>query len=152
MKKINILLLLFLIPLIIGVVKAIDNETRRIMPFVESKSGIFCTQCHNTTQIGKFKSKADACAIYCKTCHKNMDAHHKTGYVIDNELSGAVNKLTNRKELACYTCHDLTINKFSDKSYKAESLFGGIFSFKSKHKTYYLVVRNNNGQMCKTCH
>lgn len=131
---------------------AIDSETRKIMPFVAMESPIFCTPCHNTNEIASFKSPAMACATYCKTCHKEYEAHHKVGVVIKGKLPPELNRLNAKGELACYTCHDLTGKRYAPVPYKAESLFGKLFDFSSQYKTYYLPVRNNDGGLCKVCH
>ena len=61
-------------------------------------------------------------------------------------------RLSENKKIACITCHDLNNKRYDKTSWKSESLYDRVFSKPTKYKTYYLVIKNNEGQLCITCH
>lgn len=129
-----------------ALVGGVDPETVKIMPFVSDPS--YCARCHKGNS---FPEPAWACKNYCITCHKeNNRTHHKTDAPMKKKRPGIM--ATARGKITCRTCHNLKGNRYGKKSWKAESLYDSIFSKKKKYKTYYLIMRNNNGQLCKTCH
>ncbi len=129
---------------------AFDKETEKIMPFISSKS--LCYECHKDKNAKlKLFDPATACEYLCKKCHKNMDRHHKVGLRLKGKLSSNF-KLTEKNKMSCFTCHDLGVKRFSNSSWRAQSLFEKMFRNKSQYKTFYLVMKNNEGQLCKKCH
>lgn len=129
---------------------SIDNETEKIMPFVNN--GTYCVTCHKPSEVKeKFKDTTMACDIFCKKCHSNISKHHPVGVRLKNDLPENI-RLNSGGKLACITCHDLTVMRYDRVSWKAESLFGSIFQSEKRYKTYYLIIRNNDGDLCKKCH
>jgi len=129
-----------------------DKATLEIMPFVDTgKNSIYCTRCHSFTDRYSFQDVTNICDQMCVTCHKELEEHHKTGMIIEKNPGPAV-KLRKDGTLACVSCHDLTLPRWDLKPWKSQSLFGAMFGMKKKHHTYYLVERNNNGQLCDRCH
>ncbi len=126
------------------------DETAKIMPFVHDASS--CKSCHaSAEQAAWLKEPARSCSTFCVTCHKEMGPHHSVGSTIETK-NPAQFALTSKKTLACITCHDLKTSRFDSKPWKSESLFGGIFQREATYKTFYLVERNNRGQLCRQCH
>jgi hypothetical protein len=148
-KKKLIIITLFVL-ILYGFVAAGDDETKSIMPFVSSNT--YCSQCHTMFEINhKLKETARACSTYCLTCHKEMECHHKVGAEIKCKTPPGL-KLTEKNRLACITCHDLRKNRYDSSCWHAESFLESIFYIKSRYKTYFLVLRNNDGQLCRSCH
>ena len=126
------------------------DETAKIMPFVHDSSS--CKSCHaSAEQAAWLNEPAKSCSTFCVTCHKEMGPHHSVGSTIETR-NPAQFALTSKKTLACITCHDLKISRFDSKPWKSESLFGSIFQRGAAYKTFYLVERNNRGQLCRQCH
>ena len=129
---------------------AFDPETKKIMPFITSKSS--CVKCRQKNNLkSMINDPAIACDASCLECHKNTDKHHSVGMRPDNRLKANL-RLTHDNKIACITCHDLNFNRFDDTSWRSESLFEKIFNSNERYKTYYLIINNSNGQLCKKCH
>ena len=149
-SKITISISIIALFVLSGFGTAIDNETRKIMPFVVTTS--FCSECHTLLEVNhNLKDPTKSCDTYCMKCHKEREEHHGVGVKIESEMPSGF-QLTKKNRIACITCHDLRQDRYDSRSWRAESLFESVFSFSSQHKTYYLVMRNNNGQLCKKCH
>ena len=119
------------------------------MPFVNNNT--YCAACHKSAEVKeKLKDTTRACDIFCKKCHKNMSKHHPAGVKLKNDLPENIT-LSSGKKLACITCHDLKVPRYDSVSWKAESLFGSIFKSEKRYKTYYLIIRNNDGDLCRKC-
>ncbi|MCP4130608.1 MAG: hypothetical protein GY754_06465 [bacterium] len=131
-----------------------DEDTLKIMPFVTSKSS--CYQCHKKSEREKLKDPTRTCKNMCETCHKkDIENHHPIGDRVKSSIQAKIRKripLNSRKRVTCYSCHNLHINRYAATPWKAESLFDSVFKSKDRYKTYYLTVRNNEGQLCKKCH
>ncbi len=127
----------------------IDASTKKDMPFVSTAK--YCLECHSRQEALVFKVRVTkSCSTYCKTCHKDLTAHHQ----VDKFLTGKKPKtldLHNNK-IACFTCHDLQTKRFDSVSWKSESLFESMFGSKDVYRTYFLIERNKDGQLCKRCH
>ncbi len=145
----QLLLILILIVINSGFIFAYDKKTEEIMPFVATNKP--CYKCHVPKEADLFKGQTTkSCHVYCSTCHEDLKAHHKVDARLDGKLPEGL-KLNSYK-VSCYTCHDLNIMRFDQKSWKSESLYENWFSSKKIYKTYYLTVRNNEGKLCKKCH
>jgi hypothetical protein len=126
------------------------DETAKIMPFVHDASS--CKSCHASgEQTVWLNEPTRSCSTFCLTCHKEMGPHHTVGSTIETR-NPVQFVLTSKKTLACITCHDLKTNRYDSKPWKSESLFGSIFQRGDMYKTFYLVERNNRGQLCRQCH
>jgi hypothetical protein len=80
-----------------------------------------------------------------------MTEHHS----IDNPVTKSPRlplRLTQDQKSACFTCHDLANRRYDTVRWRAESLFGRMFRSQTQYKTYYLVTRNDRGQLCLACH
>ena len=140
-----------LICLNIAQTEKIDNETIKIMPFVQNNSS--CQECHSSDELEqKGKDLTKGCDNSCMKCHKENlgDSHHKVGLEISFEIPDDI--FLRKKKLACVSCHDLKNKRFSNEPWKSQSLFGRMFKSKSKYKTFYLIKNNNKGKLCKYCH
>ncbi len=60
--------------------------------------------------------------------------------------------LTAEMKIACFTCHDMSQPRYDGVRWKATSLFDRLFRNESQYHTYFLVMRNSQGQLCLTCH
>ena len=128
----------------------IDNETKKIMPFVDNNT--YCTGCHKASEEKeRLRNPSKACDIFCRKCHTDMSKHHPVGVKLKNDLPENV-LLTSGKKIACITCHDLNNKHYDTVSWKAQSLFGSVFKSEESYKTYYLIIRNNDGDLCRKCH
>lgn len=111
-----------------------------------------CPQCHRDEELKSIlKDPVTTCETICLKCHKNIERHHKVGAKIKETIPGKL-RLTRNKRISCFTCHNLNIKRYDKISWRAESLFESIFRSKSKYNTYYLTIKNNDGQLCKECH
>ncbi len=129
--------------------RTLDNESLTIHPFLQSEN--YCVDCHAMEKNYMKRGPALACTPFCLTCHKEIKNHHVLNIKITETLpEGFI--LTERKKLICITCHNLNNKRFDNTSWKAESLYEKVFKGEKKYKTYYLVKKNNEGQLCKTCH
>jgi hypothetical protein len=146
----NVIYIILIVLIEIGILSAFDEETKKNMPFVSSKS--FCLECHNTSETKRLANPSKSCSTYCLTCHKDKkENHHKIG--IRTKHSPPLDlEYTERGRIACYTCHNLNNNRYDSESWKSQSIFESTFRKQSKYKTYYLVLKNNNGQLCDKCH
>ncbi len=125
-----------------------DPETLTIMPFVEDSS--YCRKCHSAEET-ELADPSQACSTYCVSCHEDKSAHHTVGAALPGEQPRGL-ALSRRGLIACTTCHDLRTRRFDSVPWKSESLFGRVFRRAPRYKTYYLVIRNNKGQLCRECH
>lgn len=112
-----------------------------------------CLSCHDDGQTRWSANRYRPCTPYCLTCHKKpeMDRHHTVGTVLP-EASRAALHLTSEMKVACATCHDMARTRYDDVRWKATSLFDRMFHKESQYRTYFLVMRNDQGQLCLTCH
>jgi hypothetical protein len=127
---------------------AFDNESLEIHPFIQSTT--YCTHCHAKND-KKIPDLNRTCAELCFTCHKEIKNHHAINIKIAEKVPGEL-RLTEKKRLSCITCHSLNNSRFDNSSWKAESLYEKAFAGKAQYKTYFLIKKNNDGQLCKTCH
>ncbi len=111
-----------------------------------------CLDCHGREEMEtRYGDLSRACDAACFKCHKGMEGHHKTGMAVDFKVPGRI-RLVSENRVGCITCHDLTVERYCDRCRKAQSLFARVFSAKKQHKSYYLVMDNRKGQLCKKCH
>lgn len=148
-KKTNLILYLCL-PLLLSVfVWGYDKETAKIMPFVSSNK--YCFECHKANDMNISSDTTKPCPNICLKCHKDMTGHHKINLKISKKLNFNF-PLTKRNRIACYTCHDLKIKRYDSTPWRSESLFDSVFASSKLYKTYYLIIKNNDGDLCKKCH
>jgi len=119
---------------------------------VQSPASV-CSSCHEDG-LKRWSSKQyQPCTSYCMTCHKKpeMIRHHSVGNLLPTAPGNAL-RLTSEMKLACVTCHDMSRTRYDDVRWKAASLFDRMFRKEGRYKTYFLVMRNDEGQLCITCH
>jgi hypothetical protein len=80
-----------------------------------------------------------------------MDRHHTVGTEL-TEKPDEVLKLTAEKKTACFTCHDLSRPRYDSVRWKAASLYDRLFRAQKRYKTFFLSERNDQGQLCLSCH
>jgi hypothetical protein len=80
-----------------------------------------------------------------------MDRHHTVGTEL-TEKPDEVLKLTAGKKTACFTCHDLSRPRYDSVRWKAASLYDRLFRAQKRYKTFFLSERNDQGQLCLSCH
>ena len=154
MKKTTTIILLMgaALPLIFMTVYSSDQATLKIMPFVDmANNSIHCLKCHTPAESAGFTDVTKICDQMCLTCHGDMKSHHKTGVRLTRKTPDVISLKKNRT-LGCVSCHDLRAARFDTRSWKAQSMFDAAFRSEGIHKTYYLVERNNDGQLCGRCH
>lgn len=156
-RTIGLCILFALVPAVLVLVGAdavgsgtVDEETLKVMPFAGSHDS--CLDCHSREKMETaYTDPLLTCDDACKKCHQDMGAHHSTGSEVTGK--GAANiRVLSENRLACISCHDLTIKRFSPTARKAQSLFKRVFGSQKLYKTYYLVMDNRKGQLCKRCH
>ena len=126
-----------------------DASTKKDMPFVTTAK--FCLECHSEEQSVTFRTRTTkSCSTYCKTCHKDLGAHHKTEMRLKGKDTRKVNLLNGK--VACFSCHDLSSKRYDSSSWKAQSLYESLFKGKKVYPTYFLIEKNSEGQLCKRCH
>lgn len=147
MLKNFLILTAFLVFFSLSIVKGDEANPH---PFIAGERA--CIECHRYKKIDvTFENTENACSYMCVSCHKDMDRHHAINVRVTEDVSDNL-VLTSRKKLACVTCHRLKTKRYDSESWKAESLYENVFHSKKMYKTYYLVTRNNEGQLCKMCH
>jgi hypothetical protein len=120
-----------------------DDETERIMPFVKSV--------RNYDRKTLSAGKTILSDTLCVTCHSNtIGNHHAFGVKMKKIPDGIV--LSGSDRIMCITCHDVTKQRYDSRPWKSMSLYESLFSSEKRYKTYYLIMNNNNGELCITCH
>ena len=149
MRFIHLIIIIILLTTI-GFLFADDNESLPIHPFLQNID--YCMPCHNSSKEKRLLQDTSlACSQCCLSCHNPANIHHPINIKISERLPDNF-LLTPKKRLTCITCHNLNHDRFDSSSWKSESLYENMFKGSSKYKTYFLVQKNNNGQLCKTCH
>lgn len=112
-----------------------------------------CAACHKDALKRFPANPVQTCTPYCMSCHKksDMDRHHTVDTALpkvpDTDLY-----LTAEKKVVCSTCHDLSRPRYDHVRWKATSLFDRMFHDQDRYKTYFLSMRNDQGQLCLICH
>ncbi len=150
MKRNNKIAVILFLLIFAAAIYAIDTETQKIMPFVSNDSE--CIKCHIDQNIQvKIERPSKADDAFCMKCHNNMKAHHPVGIRMKGTIPDGL-ELTTKNKIACFSCHNLEHKRFDDAPWKAESLYDSMFKKQNKYKTYYLIEKNNEGQLCSKCH
>jgi len=128
-----------------------DAHTTGCLP---AKGAAACVACHPGDAASRHAAGATRlCSAYCQTCHAkdDMARHHKVGTALAQAPS-AVLPLTSGKKTACITCHLLSRPRYDSVRWKAASLYDRMFRAEPRYKTYFLAMRNDQGQLCLSCH
>lgn len=157
LRSLSILFRVFvvlLIPLIGFSLEVEDARNAGCLPqaSVQPQSGV-CASCHKDSQKRWASNQYRPCTPYCMGCHKKaeMDRHHPVGTALPRIPDNALH-LVGDKKMACTTCHDLEHPRYDSVRWKATSLFDRLFREEPRYKTYFLALRNNQGQLCLSCH
>lgn len=113
-----------------------------------------CVACHKEDGQARWTNQRwRACTPFCLSCHSPADTaqHHPVGKALRKPLTVPL-PLGPGEVMACRTCHDLSRAREDSVRWRAESLYGRLFRRQSRHKTYFLVQRNDRGQLCLACH
>lgn len=112
-----------------------------------------CASCHEDSQIRWLSNQYRACTKYCMNCHKKpeMGRHHIVGRTLPKAPNDAM-PLTSEMKVACTTCHNMSQPRYGSDRWKAASMFDRLFHDESRYKTYFLAQRNDQGQLCLSCH
>ncbi len=119
---------------------------------VQAPSSV-CAACHKDSQKRWVSNQYRPCTPYCMSCHKKaeMDRHHPVGTQLPRAPENALH-LAADKKIACVTCHDMSHPRYDSVRWKATSLFDRLFREESRYKTFFLALRNDQGQLCLSCH
>lgn len=142
------------VPFAVHSIEAEDAHTVGCLPKTTDKSGsVACASCHKDAPKRLVTHQHRPCSPYCATCHKKdeMDKHHPVGVEIEHEGHKEM-PIGEKKEIACVTCHNMSQARYDKERWKATSLFDRMFRNETKHKTYFLSMKNDKGQLCLTCH
>jgi hypothetical protein len=118
------------------------------------KDATACQTCHKEDGQGRWAMhRGRPCTPYCLTCHAKADMaqHHSVDVPLRKALPAPL-PLTKEQRMACFTCHDLSRAREDGIPWKAESLFDRLFRKQRRYKTFFLVQRNERGQLCRICH
>ncbi len=118
------------------------------------KDASACAACHREDASSRWAANREfPCTPYCLTCHPpaEMDQHHTVGVHLAKPLQAPL-RLTEDHRMACSTCHHMAGPRLDTQRWRAESLFGRLFRTQDAYPTYFLVLRNDRGQLCRACH
>jgi predicted CXXCH cytochrome family protein len=111
-----------------------------------------CLKCHDAAAAAEIWSRlTKPCSEMCATCHTFPERHHAVGVPISRRVQSPL-LLTKNATNACVTCHDVTRPRFERSAWVSQSLFERVARRSIENKTFYLVMRNDRGQLCRTCH
>ena len=129
-----------------------DKEATGIMPFISNPSPT-CQGCHHSEGTDTLTNPLiRACSTFCLKCHqKIVEGHHTINSSIDAKLPQVL-RLNTKGQTACITCHELNRPRYDSAPWKSTSLFSSMFRRSGRYNTYFLVQKNNSGQLCRNCH
>lgn len=111
-----------------------------------------CLSCHRAEEAPAISRRVSRpCRTLCASCHEFRDGHHPVGVTIPRAGPEPL-LLTKAGTNTCVTCHDTTRPRVDRAPWASMSLFERIASRSGEHRTYYLAMRNEKGQLCRSCH
>lgn len=111
-----------------------------------------CLSCHRADEASSISGRvARPCRTLCASCHEFRDGHHPVGVTIPRAVPAPL-LLAAAGRNTCVTCHDTTRPRVDPAPWASMSLFERIAHRSGKHRTYYLAMRNDKGQLCRNCH
>jgi predicted CXXCH cytochrome family protein len=111
-----------------------------------------CLSCHRADEASSIASRVERpCRTLCASCHEFRDGHHPVGVTIPRAMPAPL-LLTKAGTNTCVTCHDTTRPRIDLAPWVSTSLFERIAHRSGEHRTYYLAMRNEKGQLCRSCH
>lgn len=111
-----------------------------------------CLACHRAEEVASISPRvARPCRALCTSCHALRDGHHPVGVPIPSALPAPL-LLTASGTNTCVTCHDTTRPRVDSSPWESQSLFARVARRSKHHPTRLLAMRNDKGQLCRTCH
>lgn len=111
-----------------------------------------CLACHREGEAASLTGRvARPCRALCASCHELRDGHHPIGVPIPRALRAPL-LLTAEGTNTCVTCHDTTRPRVDEAPWESQSLFARLARRSKENPTRYLAVRNDRGQLCRSCH
>ncbi len=111
-----------------------------------------CLSCHRAEEASAISRRVSRpCRTLCASCHEFRDGHHPVGVAIPRAVPEPL-LLTKAGTNTCVTCHDTTRPRVDRAPWASTSLFERIAHRSGEHRTHYLAMRNEKGQLCKNCH
>lgn len=111
-----------------------------------------CLSCHRADETSDLSGRVTRpCRTLCASCHQFRDGHHPVGVSIPRAVPAPL-LLTKGGTNTCVTCHDTTRPRVDRTPWASTSLFERIAHRSGEHRTYYLAMRNEKGQLCRNCH
>lgn len=111
-----------------------------------------CLACHRADEAPAISPRvARPCRPLCASCHGLRDGHHPVGVRIPRALAAPL-LLTASGSNTCVTCHDTTKPRFDSTPWESQSFFARIARRSGRHPTRLLAMRNDKGQLCRSCH
>jgi predicted CXXCH cytochrome family protein len=110
-----------------------------------------CLTCHAPAEkeaLGKRLYRP--CAPLCATCHDDRESHHPAGVPVRGLRAPLL--LTGDGRLICSTCHDVAAPRYRDSDWTSRCLVDRLGLRKGARPTKLLVMKNDRGQLCKSCH
>jgi len=150
---VSALMTLLIVP-VLALVLAQGEEDAHTTGCLPAKGAAACAVCHPGDAAARFEASGSRpCKPYCQTCHTKaqMARHHNVGTALVRAPS-AVLPLTADHKTACVTCHLLSRPRYDTVRWKAASLYDKLFRGETRYKTYFLAIRNDQGQLCLSCH
>lgn len=111
-----------------------------------------CLACHRADEAATISTRvARPCRTLCASCHEMRDGHHPVDVPIPKALPAPL-LLTASGTNTCVTCHDTTKPRVDSSPWESQSLFARVARRSKEHPTRYLAVKNDRGQLCRSCH
>lgn len=111
-----------------------------------------CLSCHRAEEASAISRRvARPCRTLCASCHEFPDGHHPVGVTIPRAVPEPL-LLTAAGRNTCVTCHDTAQPRVERAQWASTSLFERVARRSGVHRTYYLAMRNEKGQLCRNCH
>ncbi|MDX9735972.1 MAG: hypothetical protein RBU36_17715 [Thermoanaerobaculia bacterium] len=111
-----------------------------------------CFSCHRSDEAAAISPRVGRpCRTLCATCHEPREGHHPVGVRIPRSVPAPL-ILTAGGTNTCVTCHDTTRPRRDTAPWESRSLFARVALRTKEYPTRYLAVKNDRGQLCRTCH
>lgn len=150
-------LLLIMLPMASYSLDAEDLEDARTTGCLQrdgaKPASAACASCHADSEKRFTTNQHRPCSAYCTSCHKKaeMERHHTVGTELVRDVASHL-PLTSKKQIACSTCHNLAQPRYDKLRWKSASMFDRIVHKENRYRTYFLSMKNDQGQLCLTCH
>lgn len=147
------LLTVLVVPVLVWSLEEDAHSTGCLPGLAVQEPSSACAGCHKDAAARWASRQYRPCTPYCMSCHKRaeLDRHHRVGIVLPDKPAESL-MLTSDMRNACFTCHDLSRPRYDSVRWKAASLYDRLFRPEKRYKTYFLVMRNDEGQLCLSCH